>query len=268
MAYVLGQLYNVYRTYLVEYSDPRTDDLPLINSPLIIFAICASYLYIVLSFGPRFMKDRAPFQIKSILIVYNAFQIVANIFVWIYIFKVTYYQGTFNLSCNSPTPQNDRSENAMHQVLATYCYFLLKVLDLLDTLFFIARKKFSHVTFLHVYHHTGMVFGGFIASRFCAAGHGTMLGILNCFVHAVMYGYYLFSALDENVKKSIWWKKHITQIQLTQFLLLGVHFSICIFVADCTYPKLFCIIMALQNLFMMFMFGDFYRKTYLLKKME
>lgn len=35
--------------------------------------------------------------------------------------------------CNSPTPRHDRSDIAMHQVWATYCYFLLKVLDLLDT---------------------------------------------------------------------------------------------------------------------------------------
>lgn len=196
-------------------------------------------------------------------------------------------------------------------MMATYLYFLLKVLDLLDTvklmfrfqnkshifivyrpiqnclhagallsqvanipfpfdsqIFFIMRKKFSHVTFLHVYHHTGMVLGGYIASRFSPAGHGTMLGVLNCFVHSVMYGYYLFSVVDENVKKSIWWKKHITQIQLMQFLLLAVHFSVGIFVIDCTYPKFFCIIMAIQNLFMMCMFGDFYRRAYLTKKIQ
>lgn len=111
-----------------------------------------------------------------------------------------------------------------------------------------------------------MVFGTYIASRFCVAGHGTMVGILNTLVHSVMYGYYLFSAVNENVKASIWWKKYITQIQLIQFLLLGLHFSSGIFAEDCTYPKLFCIIMALQNLFMMFMFGDFYRRAYISKK--
>lgn len=113
-----------------------------------------------------------------------------------------------------------------------------------------------------------MVFGTFVAARFCAAGHGTMVAILNTFVHAVMYGYYLFSALDENVKRSIWWKKHITQIQLFQFLLLGLHFFLGIFVKECTYPKLFCIVMTLQNLFMMSMFGDFYRRAYLCKKRD
>lgn len=45
----------------------------------------AGYLYLVLSVGPWFMKNRKPFEIKKILIAYNAFQIVANIFVWIYV---------------------------------------------------------------------------------------------------------------------------------------------------------------------------------------
>lgn len=139
----------------MKFLDPRSDDLPLVNSPLIIFGICVSYLYVVLSLGPRFMKNREPFQIKTILVVYNAFQIIANIFVWFYvrfnfetgkltsnikipilflqIVHATYYQGTFNLRCNEPTPRGDTSDIARRQVFATYFYFLLKVLDLLDT---------------------------------------------------------------------------------------------------------------------------------------
>lgn len=93
-----------------------------------------------------------------------------------------------------------------------------------------------------------------------------MVAILNCFVHAVMYGYYLVSAINENIKRSIWWKKHITQIQMFQFLLLGIHFGQALFVTDCSYPKTISFIMTTQNLFMLFMFGDFYRKAYLIKK--
>lgn len=112
MAYVLRQIYNGYWTFMVDYSgnfsvflfcmirkilcffvvflflyilDSRSDDLPLVNSPITIFGICFAYLYAVLSLGPRFMKNRKPFEIKNILIVYNAFQIVSNVFVWFYV---------------------------------------------------------------------------------------------------------------------------------------------------------------------------------------
>lgn len=66
-------------------SDSRSDGLPLIQSPLIVLGIIAAYLYIVLSLGPKWMQNRPAFQIKNILIVYNAFQIVTNFFVWIYV---------------------------------------------------------------------------------------------------------------------------------------------------------------------------------------
>lgn len=109
MAYVLRHLYNLYQTYLVDYSgkfydfyyfgrshiyfnpfiglilDSRSDHLPLINSPITMLSICVGYLYIVLSLGPRFMEKRKPYQIKNILIVYNAFQIISNIAVGFYV---------------------------------------------------------------------------------------------------------------------------------------------------------------------------------------
>jgi hypothetical protein len=47
-----------------------------------------------------------------------------------------------------------------------------------------------------------------------AGGHGTFLGIANSFVHAVMYCYYFVTATWPEYKQSLWWKKHITQLQM------------------------------------------------------
>lgn len=113
-----------------------------------------------------------------------------------------------------------------------------------------------------------MVIAVYIATRFLPAGQATLLGILNCIVHCLMYGYYLVSALNESVAKSIWWKKHITQIQMIQFLLLCIHFMMGFFAINCAYPKGISFVMAIQNLFMLFMFGDFYFKAYLKKKVQ
>lgn len=57
-----------------------------------------------------------------------------------------------------------------------HLYFLIKITDLLDTVFFILRKKQSQVTFLHVYHHGSMIFLTWFGCRFYAGGHGTFLG--------------------------------------------------------------------------------------------
>jgi len=47
-----------------------------------------------------------------------------------------------------------------------------------------------------------------------------MLGILNSIVHSFMYLYYFATAFRPELKKSLWWKKYITQIQLVIILTI------------------------------------------------
>jgi hypothetical protein len=51
-----------------------------------------------------------------------------------------------------------------------------------------------------------------------AGGHGTLLGLINSFVHIIMYSYYLLSALGPTVQKYLWWKKYITTLQMVRHL--------------------------------------------------
>lgn len=90
-------------------------------------------------------------------------------------------------------------------------------------------------------------------------------GLVNSFVHTVMYGYYFLTSYKPELKNSIWWKKHITQLQLLQFTLFTIHFSVPLFTA-CTYPKVPLVIGLLQNIFMTVLFSDFYYKAYIKKK--
>lgn len=86
--------------------------------------------------------------------------------------------------------------------------------NLIFQLFIILKKKNSHLTFLHCYHHFCMVVGIYAAARWVPGGHGILLGFVNLFVHAFMYFYYFLTAFKPELKKSIWWKKNITQFQL------------------------------------------------------
>lgn len=45
----------------------------------------------------------------------------------------------------------------------SYCYLLLKILDLMDTIFFVLRKRTRQISFLHVYHHVAILLGSYIA---------------------------------------------------------------------------------------------------------
>lgn len=97
---------------------------------------------------------------------------------------------------------------------AVWGYYMCKIIELLDTVFFVLRKNQRQVTFLHVYHHTLMPICGFIGTKYFAGGHGTLLGLINSFIHVLMYGYYLVSAMGPQYQKYLWWKKYLTLAQI------------------------------------------------------
>ena len=63
--------------------DKRTKSWLLTDTPGPLFTILGTYLYFCLYAGPRFMKDRKPFQLKNVLIWYNAIQVALSVvLVW------------------------------------------------------------------------------------------------------------------------------------------------------------------------------------------
>lgn len=62
----------VYHDFFEENGDPRVNSLPLASSgPWSTLALIALYLYVVKVFGPNFMRDRKPYNLKGVMIVYN-----------------------------------------------------------------------------------------------------------------------------------------------------------------------------------------------------
>lgn len=127
------------------------------------------------------------------------------------------------------------------------------------------RKKQNQVTFLHVYHHTGMQLLAWHSVKYLPGGHGAFMGSINCLVHIIMYFYYLLTAISPRYKGSVWWKKYLTQLQIIQFFAILVHWLVLI-PSDCGYPRFPIIIMVPQNLFMFCLFADFYYREYIRKK--
>lgn len=88
-------LRNVPKIPLSLSSDLRTKSWFLSNTPGPLFTILGTYLYFCLYAGPRFMKDRKPFQLKNVLIAYNAVQVALSI---VLVWEVS-YRRTINLNC-------------------------------------------------------------------------------------------------------------------------------------------------------------------------
>lgn len=51
---------------------------------------------------------------------------------------------------------------------AVWLYYMCKITELLDTVFFVLRKKQKQISFLHLYHHTLMPICGFIGIKYFA----------------------------------------------------------------------------------------------------
>lgn len=56
----------------------------------------------------------------------------------------------------------------------------------------------------------------FSCFRLDIGGHSTFFGLLNTFVHIVMYSYYLFAAMGPQFQKYLWWKKYLTSLQMVR----------------------------------------------------
>ncbi|KFB34999.1 AGAP003195-PA-like protein [Anopheles sinensis] len=264
MALVLQRVYDVYQEFLIDRRDMRSAHLPLAGSPWPLATLLATYLYVVLYAGPRFMAHRKPFDLRNVIRVYNIVQVLINsvIFTWIVV-KIFIVYKDYNYSCQVCHYSSDA--RGMEEMYLSYSYFMLKVLDLADTIFFVLRKKQSHVSFLHVYHHTIMATGSYFGLLYVPGGHAIMLGIWNTLVHAVMYFYYFLSSFGSQYSE--WWKKHLTRMQLLQFIHLAFHFGIPLFFNhECKFPRVWLVIGFLQAIFILALFMDFYIKSYIVKR--
>ncbi|XP_041976085.1 elongation of very long chain fatty acids protein AAEL008004-like [Aricia agestis] len=257
MAAVLSYIAELYER-ISQLRDPRMKTLPLVQVSDIIIIITL-YLLFVFKWGPRFMRNRRPFQIDNIVMVYNALQVLGCALMVFYASRKWIRE--YKLFCQ-PVDRSNTPE-AWEAILLNYYYYLLKVADLFDTVFFVFRKKQSHITFLHVYHHAGMIalVGGSV--NFAPAGHGGSVGIINSFVHCFMYFYYFLTIYKPEYKENIWWKKYVTQLQIVQFFIFVVHMGSIAVIKDCDYPVFAVFVFLPQNIFMLIMFIDFYIKTYI-----
>ncbi|XP_055543949.1 elongation of very long chain fatty acids protein AAEL008004-like [Wyeomyia smithii] len=253
---------NYWDFLFTELADPRTNHWPLISSPVPGLTIIASYLYFVLNFGPKYMANRKPFQMQKLLVVYNFLQVLVSVYLF---FEGLDGAWLRHYSWRCQPVDWTESPMAMRVARGCYVYFLAKISELLDTVFFTLRKKDNQISFLHLYHHTVMPMISWGATKYFPGGHGTFIGVINSFVHIVMYTYYMFAAMGPQFHKYLWWKKYITDLQMIQFGMAFIH-SAQLLWTDCGYPR-WSVCFTLPNaIFFYMLFNDFYKKTYGIKR--
>ncbi|XP_056115539.1 elongation of very long chain fatty acids protein 7a [Rhinichthys klamathensis goyatoka] len=245
---------------LIENADPRTKDWLFMPSPILQTAIILFYIFFVTSLGPRIMENRKPFNLKPLLVIYN-FSVVALSLYMCYEFVMSGWGTGYSFGCDLLDPS--QSPQAMRMAWTCWLYYFSKFIEMLDTIFFVLRKKQNQVSFLHVFHHSIMPFTWWFGVRFSPGGLGTFHAPLNCVVHVIMYTYYGLSALGPAFQKFLWWKKHLTSIQLIQFVIVTGHISQYYFMKECPYPyPIFIYLITLYGVVFLLLFLNFWYHAY------
>ncbi|CAB3377394.1 Hypothetical predicted protein [Cloeon dipterum] len=238
--------------------DPRTKDwFPGTNFNLTV-AVVVVYLIVCLFLGPLLMKSREAMQLKNCLAGYNLTMVLLSAYIAFESFMGGW--GThYRLLCQPIGAPDDKA--SMRMVRAHYVYFVSKFIELMDTVFFVLRKKYSQISFLHVYHHGVVVLMSYCSFRYLPDGHGTLIVLLNSLIHVLMYAYYFLAALGPKVQRFLWWKKYLTTMQLVQFVFTMAHASY-VFHPSCNYPRPLVIVLMINSGMFLLLFVNFYRKSY------
>lgn len=96
------------------------------------------------------MKNRKPFELKNFMIGYNLFQVIACYLLIRHFFK---HGWTFDYLYSCKLPDYSTNVSAVGFMYGSYFNYVIKAIELIETVMFALRKKQSQISVLHVYHH-------------------------------------------------------------------------------------------------------------------
>lgn len=256
---MVGQLYDYY-VWTLSLADDRTRGWLMVDSPMPTLLYTLLYLVIV-SIGPRLMRDKKPMKLTWMLIPYNLSMAILNLYIAIELL-IASSRLRYSYVCQPIRQINHKEE--LRIANAVWWYYFSKLLEFCDTFFFILRKKDKQLTFLHVYHHSTMFSLWWIGIKWVPSGSTFLPAMVNSFIHVLMYSYYGLSALGPGIAKYLWWKKYLTMLQLIQFttaLILGINGIR----SGCDFPLWMQYALVIYMLSFIVLFGNFYAKAYIEK---
>lgn len=241
----------------VDWDNLKTNLLFLGHGPWRLISMVSLYLMFVLKIGPQLMHKKQAFDLRGLVRAYNFLNILFN--VWLA------YRG-ITLSGNGLSFFNCHCLDRDYRRFSVYIdiFILSRVIDFLDTIFFVLRKKPSQITGLHVFHHALVPLVIYFVASFSMTPFSGFLIVLNSIVHVIMYSYY-YLATYRSIAPHLWWKKYITSIQIGQFCLALVYFCIGYILLPrfCDDPPMVAVVTNLLSAFIfLVLFLSFYSGTY------
>ncbi|CAH1373746.1 unnamed protein product [Tenebrio molitor] len=256
-----GNVIEKYNYVFYDLGDPRVKNWAPISSPLPTLFLIGIYLLLVYVVLPRHMATKNPYSLKTVIYYYNIFQIVACATL-IYKIVTPLTEPSYVIKCEHFS--YSLSTRSMKRLTLSYYFYFIKVIELVETLMFILRKKYNQVSPLHVYHHVSTLALAWFFARYYAGGLASFSMMLNSSIHVLMYSYYFISSLGQFWQKKInKWKPIITVLQMVQFFILVAHASQVLFNENCGLPNLTFYIYGFNIVVNFYMFGKFFKQNYL-----
>lgn len=250
-------------TFLMSKRDPRTLDMLFVGDIRFIIIVLGLYLFIVYYAGPKFMRNREPYSLKPVIMAYNLSMVFTNAYFMVKFIQHSFWSGGYSFFCQGMTHSTD--EHSLLLLDFGWWYLFVRIADFFDTFFFLLRKKYSHISALHVSHHGLVVWSGWLWMAFGGDGQPVLGLCVNAGMHVIMYTYYFLAALGPKVQKYLWWKKYLTTLQITQFVVLLIHICIPLFY-ECGYPGIMIFLAFAQGLLGLVLFINFYIHEYMRRK--
>ncbi|XP_006864184.1 PREDICTED: elongation of very long chain fatty acids protein 2 [Chrysochloris asiatica] len=252
---------NAFLDYMFGPRDSRVRGWFMLDSYLPTFFLTVIYL-LSIWLGTKYMKNRPALSLRGTLTLYNLGITLLSVYMLVELI-LSSWEGGYNLQCQDLTSAG-KADIRVAKVL--WWYYFSKLIEFLDTIFFVLRKKNSQITFLHVYHHASMFNIWWCVLNWIPCGQSFFGPTLNSFIHILMYSYYGLSVFP-SMHKYLWWKRYLTQAQLVQFLLTITH-TMSAVVRPCGFPFGCLIFQSSYMLTLVVLFLNFYVQTYRKKPMK
>uniref|UniRef100_A0A8C1LEH3 Elongation of very long chain fatty acids protein n=2 Tax=Cyprinus carpio TaxID=7962 RepID=A0A8C1LEH3_CYPCA len=233
----------------------------LLDSYTPTFMLTITYL-LTIYLGTKYMRNRPAYSLKNVLLLYNFSITMLSLYMLVELISSVWSAG-YRLQCQG---LQEAGEADIRVAKVLWWYYFSKLIEFLDTIFIVLRKKNNQISFLHVYHHASMFNIWWCVLNWIPCGQSFFGPMLNSFIHVLMYSYYGLSTIP-SMHKYLWWKRYLTQAQLVQFLLTITH-TVSAWVVPCGFP-LGCL--KFQTFYMctlVVLFVNFYVQTYKKRKLE
>lgn len=219
-----------------------------------LLGIPAVYLFFVFVLS-KYMTSRTditkPIVPKSIMFIYNTFQVALNIYMAWGVFGPKGYRFESVYGINE--------EFTEHLEWMGLVHYISKYIDFLDTLFIILNKSWGRLNLLHVYHHASIpIVWGYLLQEGVCNGTALFGAGINSIIHVIMYSHYLITSLGlPNPFKVL-----ITQAQLIQFFMCEYHVYR-VYNDEKSIIREYTTIQLCYHITMITLFSKFYYDTYI-----